>query len=182
MTYAHTRVQYMDWFTAAGFTDISLKRIGPWWYHGVRRHGLIMGCSVTARKAEAGQSPLQLGPKKEDVAAPSSKLANLISECLVPNFCVCTVTMIYVYMYVCVCVICMHAVVRVQSEALTFSHSSHAYTHHRAPTRHHGRLLLLRRACVHAPQAHAHLASVAAVEGCAQETHVMFLKALYTRV
>lgn len=54
-----------QWFTAAGFTDIQLKRIGPSWYRGVRRHGLIMGCSVTARKPTAGASPLALGPKAE---------------------------------------------------------------------------------------------------------------------
>jgi MPBQ/MSBQ methyltransferase len=37
----------MEWFTKAGFEDVQITRIGPWWYHGVRRHGLIMGCSVT---------------------------------------------------------------------------------------------------------------------------------------
>jgi len=66
-----TEKEYIDWFTAAGFKDVQLKRIGPWWYHGVRRHGLIMGCSVTARKAAIGESPLQLGPKEEDVTKPS---------------------------------------------------------------------------------------------------------------
>jgi hypothetical protein len=54
-----------QWFRDAGFTDIRLKRIGPEWYRGVRRHGLIMGCSVTARKPQAGPSPLQLGPAAE---------------------------------------------------------------------------------------------------------------------
>ena len=44
---------------------MQLKRIGPKWYRGVRRHGLIMGCSVTARKPAAGPSPLELGPKAE---------------------------------------------------------------------------------------------------------------------
>jgi hypothetical protein len=42
----------LQWFTAAGFTDIKLKRIGPKWYRGVRRHGLIMGCSVTGVKPQ----------------------------------------------------------------------------------------------------------------------------------
>ena len=37
------RAPLPQWFTAAGFTDIQLKRIGPSWYRGVRRHGLIMG-------------------------------------------------------------------------------------------------------------------------------------------
>ena len=39
-----------QWFTKAGFTDVKIKRIGPKWYRGVRRHGLIMGCSVTGVK------------------------------------------------------------------------------------------------------------------------------------
>jgi MPBQ/MSBQ methyltransferase len=42
--------EYMEWFTKAGFTDVKIKRIGPKWYRGVRRHGLIMGCSVTGVK------------------------------------------------------------------------------------------------------------------------------------
>ena len=54
-----------QWFKAAGFADVQLKRIGPSWYRGVRRHGLIMGCSVTATKPAAGPSPLELGPKAE---------------------------------------------------------------------------------------------------------------------
>ena len=29
---------------------MKIKRIGPKWYRGVRRHGLIMGCSVTGIK------------------------------------------------------------------------------------------------------------------------------------
>ena len=44
----------MQWFTKAGFTDVKIKRIGPKWYRGVRRHGLIMGCSVTGVKAKVG--------------------------------------------------------------------------------------------------------------------------------
>ena len=40
----------LQWFAAAGFQDIKIKRIGPKWYRGVRRHGLIMGCSVTGIK------------------------------------------------------------------------------------------------------------------------------------
>ncbi|KAG0580268.1 hypothetical protein KC19_4G161700 [Ceratodon purpureus] len=65
-----TEDEYMDWFTKAGFTDVKIKRIGPSWYRGVRRHGLIMGCSVTGVKAESGESPLKLGPKAEDVKGP----------------------------------------------------------------------------------------------------------------
>nr|BAL46505.1 MPBQ methyltransferase [Diospyros kaki] len=62
--------EYIEWFQKAGFKDVQLKRIGPQWYRGVRRHGLIMGCSVTGVKPLSGDSPLQLGPKAEDVSKP----------------------------------------------------------------------------------------------------------------
>jgi len=62
--------EYIEWFQKAGFKDVQLKRIGPKWYRGVRRHGLIMGCSVTGVKPLTGDSPLQLGPKAEDVEKP----------------------------------------------------------------------------------------------------------------
>jgi SAM-dependent methyltransferase len=52
--------EYIEWFQNAGFKDIQLKRIGPKWYRGVRRHGLIMGCSVTGVKPASGDSPLQV--------------------------------------------------------------------------------------------------------------------------
>jgi hypothetical protein len=39
--------------TKAGFEDVKVKRIGPKWYRGVRRHGLIMGCSVTGIKTHS---------------------------------------------------------------------------------------------------------------------------------
>lgn len=64
-----TEEEYMEWFTKAGFVDVKIKRIGPKWYRGVRRHGLIMGCSVTGVKPDSGDSPLELGPKAEDVKA-----------------------------------------------------------------------------------------------------------------
>ncbi|CAI7752495.1 unnamed protein product [Closterium sp. NIES-53] len=65
-----TEQEYIDWFTKAGFSDVKLKRIGPKWYRGDRRHGLIMGCSVTGVKTQPGDSPLQMGPKAEDVKGP----------------------------------------------------------------------------------------------------------------
>ncbi len=66
-----TEQEYIDWFTAAGFEDVKLTRIGPSWYRGCRKHGLIMGCSVTGIKpvGATGQSPLDLGPKAEAAAA-----------------------------------------------------------------------------------------------------------------
>ena len=60
-----TEEEYITWFTAAGFEDVKVHRIGPKWYRGVRRHGVIMGCSVTGTKPVAGPSPLDLGPKAE---------------------------------------------------------------------------------------------------------------------
>lgn len=55
-----TEEEYIEWFQKAGFKDVQLKRIGPKWYRGVRRHGLIMGCSVTGVKPASGDSPLQV--------------------------------------------------------------------------------------------------------------------------
>lgn len=52
--------EYIEWFRKAGFKNIQIKRIGPKWYRGVRRHGLIMGCSVTGEKPFTGDSPLQV--------------------------------------------------------------------------------------------------------------------------
>lgn len=66
-----TEAEYKEWFTKAGFEDVQIKRIGPKWYRGVRRHGLIMGCSVTGRKTKAGDSPLILPPKPQETSGKS---------------------------------------------------------------------------------------------------------------
>ncbi|KAL0036118.1 hypothetical protein WJX79_004122 [Trebouxia sp. C0005] len=66
-----TEAEYKEWFTRAGFEDVQIKRIGPKWYRGVRRHGLIMGCSVTGRKTKDGDSPLQLPPKPQETSGKS---------------------------------------------------------------------------------------------------------------
>lgn len=52
--------EYIDWFEKAGFKDVQLKGIGQKWYCRVRRHGLMMGCSVTRVKSASGDSPLQV--------------------------------------------------------------------------------------------------------------------------
>ncbi|MBA0708791.1 hypothetical protein Golax_023883 [Gossypium laxum] len=70
--------EYIEWFEKAGFKDVQLKRIGPKWYRGVRRHGLIMGCSVTGVKPASGDSPLQIGPKAEDVSKPVNPFVFLL--------------------------------------------------------------------------------------------------------
>ncbi|KAL5702165.1 2-methyl-6-phytyl-1,4-hydroquinone methyltransferase [Ranunculus cassubicifolius] len=70
--------EYIEWFTKAGFKDVQLKRIGPKWYRGVRRHGLIMGCSVTGVKPASGDSPLKLAPKEEDTQKPENRFAFLL--------------------------------------------------------------------------------------------------------
>lgn len=83
-----TEQEYIDWFTNAGFTDVKLKRIGPSWYRGVRRHGLIMGCSVTGVKAEAGPGPLYAEPsdQEQQVQGPKSNplsfLIRMILGCI----------------------------------------------------------------------------------------------------
>lgn len=50
---------------SSGFRVFQLKRISRKWYRGIRRHGLIMGCSVAGGKPNSGDSPLQLGPKRK---------------------------------------------------------------------------------------------------------------------
>jgi MPBQ/MSBQ methyltransferase len=67
--------EYEAWFKEAGFTDVKLTRIGPAWYRGVRRHGLIMGCSYTGVKPRKGGSPARLGPKKETSRATTADKA-----------------------------------------------------------------------------------------------------------
>eukprot|EP00879_Flechtneria_rotunda_P004690 GHRR01004954.1.p1 GENE.GHRR01004954.1~~GHRR01004954.1.p1 ORF type:complete len:313 (+),score=64.06 GHRR01004954.1:258-1196(+) len=77
-----TEQEYNDWYTKAGFQDVKVTRIGPKWYRGVRRHGLIMGCSVTGVKPTAGPSPLDLPPKPTEergkVSNPLSFLFRLL--------------------------------------------------------------------------------------------------------
>lgn len=78
-----TEDEYLQWFSAAGFDDVKITRIGPKWYRGVRRHGLIMGCSVTATKPRAGASPLALpdAPAESstrDNSNPFSKTVRLV--------------------------------------------------------------------------------------------------------
>lgn len=78
-----TEQEYLDWFTAAGFEDVKITRIGPKWYRGVRRHGLIMGCSVTGRKSKAGPSPLELGPKAEESHARNTNPLSFLLRLLI---------------------------------------------------------------------------------------------------
>ena len=46
--------EYTEWFEKAGFVDVNVTRIGPKWYNGERKWGLIMGCSVTGVKPTVG--------------------------------------------------------------------------------------------------------------------------------
>uniref|UniRef100_A0A1D1Z573 Inner envelope membrane protein, chloroplastic n=1 Tax=Anthurium amnicola TaxID=1678845 RepID=A0A1D1Z573_9ARAE len=62
--------EYVQWFKKAGFQDIEVKIDCPTWYRGARRHGLIMGCWVTGVKNNQGDSPLELGPKCDDLNNP----------------------------------------------------------------------------------------------------------------
>ncbi|XP_062201890.1 2-methyl-6-phytyl-1,4-hydroquinone methyltransferase 2, chloroplastic-like [Phragmites australis] len=91
--------EYIEWFKKAGFKDVKLKRIGPKWYRGVRRHGLIMGCSVTGVKREHGDSPLQLGPKAEDVSKPVNPIT-FFFRFLMGTICAAYYVLVPIYMWI----------------------------------------------------------------------------------
>lgn len=95
-----TEQEYIDWFTKAGFTDVQIKRIGPTWYRGVRRHGLIMGCSVTGVKATPGPSPLELGPKAEDRAVPKSNPLSFLLRLILGTTAGFYYTLVPIYMWI----------------------------------------------------------------------------------
>ncbi|KAE9619136.1 hypothetical protein Lal_00046879 [Lupinus albus] len=78
---------------------IKLKRIGPKRYHGVRRHGLIMGCSVTGVKPSSGDSPLKLGTKVEDVEKPVNPLL-LISRFILGAIAATYYILVPIYMWI----------------------------------------------------------------------------------
>ncbi|MQL80082.1 hypothetical protein Taro_012533 [Colocasia esculenta] len=67
-------MDYVDWFSKAGFQDVEVTIECPSWFRGARRHGLIMGCWVTGVKNTPGDSPLKLGPKVDDVSKPVNPL------------------------------------------------------------------------------------------------------------
>ncbi|CAN6361870.1 unnamed protein product [Urochloa humidicola] len=91
--------EYIEWFKKAGFKDVKLKRIGPKWYRGVRRHGLIMGCSVTGVKRQPGDSPLELGPKAEDVSKPVNPITFLF-RFLMGTICAAYYVLVPIYMWI----------------------------------------------------------------------------------
>ncbi|CAN6935996.1 unnamed protein product [Brassica oleracea] len=92
--------EYIAWFKNAGFKDVQLKRIGPKWYRGVRRHGLIMGCSVTGVKPASGDSPLQLGPKEEDVEKPVNNPFSFLGRFLLGTLAAAWFVLIPIYMWI----------------------------------------------------------------------------------
>eukprot|EP00889_Picochlorum_renovo_P008730 jgi/Picre1/35760/NNA_003220.t1 len=75
-----TEEEYMTWFTAAGFDDVKIDRIGPKWYRGVRRHGLIMGCSVSGVKKSPGPSPLKLSDPEEVSTRMNSNILTFLAR------------------------------------------------------------------------------------------------------
>ncbi|CAL5032794.1 unnamed protein product [Urochloa decumbens] len=91
--------EYIEWFEKAGFKDVKLKRIGPKWYRGVRRHGLIIGCSVTGVKREHGDSSLELGPKAEDVRIPVNPITFLF-RFLIGTICAAYYVLVPIYMWI----------------------------------------------------------------------------------
>ncbi|XP_020969373.1 uncharacterized protein LOC107619913 [Arachis ipaensis] len=70
---------YIEWFKNAGFKDGKLKRIGPKWYRGVRRHGLILGCSVIDVKPFCGDFPLKIARRRNAhlIKYPDAKVISL---------------------------------------------------------------------------------------------------------
>lgn len=44
------REEYIAWMTAAGFVDVSIMEVTPWWYGSDRSHGLIMGYVVVGTR------------------------------------------------------------------------------------------------------------------------------------
>ncbi|ESQ43733.1 hypothetical protein EUTSA_v10006087mg [Eutrema salsugineum] len=92
--------EYIEWFKNAGFKDVQLKRIGPKWYRGVRRHGLIMGCSVTGVKPASGDSPLQLGPKAEDVDKPVNNPFAFLGRFLLGTLAAAWFVLVPIYMWI----------------------------------------------------------------------------------
>ncbi|PIA31610.1 hypothetical protein AQUCO_04900126v1 [Aquilegia coerulea] len=92
--------EYIEWFTKAGFKDVQLKRIGPKWYRGVRRHGLIMGCSVTGVKPASGDSPLKLDPKEDDVQKPAENKLAFITRFLLGIAAASYFVLVPIYMWI----------------------------------------------------------------------------------
>ena len=82
--------EYIDWFKDDGFKDVKLKRIGPKWYRGVRRHGLIMRCSVTGVKRESGDSPLHVFFHISCIPLPVSDYVSLVEVKLMRHHHVCS--------------------------------------------------------------------------------------------
>mmetsp|Transcript_20663 Transcript_20663/g.24832 ORF Transcript_20663/g.24832 Transcript_20663/m.24832 type:complete len:383 (+) Transcript_20663:80-1228(+) len=95
-----TEQEYIDWFTKAGFTDVKITRIGPKWYRGVRRHGLIMGCSVTGTKPVAGESPLDLGKPSEDLKVAKSNPITFLLKFILGTLAGFYYTLVPIYMWI----------------------------------------------------------------------------------
>ncbi|XP_037422582.1 2-methyl-6-phytyl-1,4-hydroquinone methyltransferase 2, chloroplastic-like [Triticum dicoccoides] len=95
-----TEEEYIKWFERAGFKDVELTRIGPKWYRGARRHGLVIGCCVTGIKKQSGDSPLQLGPKAEDVSKPHVNPIFVFFRFLIGTICATYFFLVPIYMWI----------------------------------------------------------------------------------
>ncbi|KAF7044572.1 hypothetical protein CFC21_053780 [Triticum aestivum] len=95
-----TEEEYIKWFEGAGFKDVELTRIGPKWYRGARRHGLVIGCCVTGIKKQSGDSPLQLGPKAEDVSKPHVNPIFVFFRFLIGTICATYFFLVPIYMWI----------------------------------------------------------------------------------
>ncbi|VAH96031.1 unnamed protein product [Triticum turgidum subsp. durum] len=95
-----TEEEYIEWFERAGFKDVELTRIGPRWYRGARRHGLVIGCCVTGIKTQNGDSPLRLGPKAEDVSKPHVNPIFVFFRFLIGTICATYFFLVPIYMWI----------------------------------------------------------------------------------
>jgi MPBQ/MSBQ methyltransferase len=66
----------------------------------VRRHGLIMGCSVTGVKATAGASPLNLGPIAEERAVPKQNPLSFLLRLFLGTTAGFYYTLVPIYMWI----------------------------------------------------------------------------------
>ncbi|CAA7043504.1 unnamed protein product [Microthlaspi erraticum] len=87
-------------YRVSRFQGRSVKTIAPKWYRGVRRHGLVMGCSVTGVKPASGDSPLQIGPKEEDVEKPVNNRFVFLGRFLLGTLAAAWYLVIPIYMWI----------------------------------------------------------------------------------
>ncbi|KAM0883874.1 hypothetical protein ACQ4PT_031343 [Festuca glaucescens] len=64
-----------------------------------QEHGLVIGCSVTGIKTESGDSPLQLGPKAEDISKHGNPILVFV-RFLIGTICAAYFFLVPIYMWI----------------------------------------------------------------------------------